>query len=124
MVMRPRPRGFSLVEILVAVTVLCVGVLGAAAVAAQAGVRLREAEALEAGIAAGTRVLDSLVQHATVEAGTRRIDRFRVQWTVARDGGTARIDAVVAFHDGTRARRIALVTRHAPPPRRVEGVEP
>lgn len=112
--------GCSVPELLVAITVLGVGVLGAAGTAALAARILREAAARERAVAAGALVMDSLLEAAVLEPGERDVDQARVRWSVHVAGAATRIDMVVEYRDGTRTRQLDLAAWHVPPPHRLK----
>ena len=112
--------GFALVELMVAIVVLAVGVLGAVGVAVQATRRLNEAAVREAALMAATVVLDSLVAHPAPAAGSRRVDGFPTEWTTTPEAGGLRIDVVVTYAADGGSRRIVLGGHHAPAPPRLE----
>lgn len=81
-------RGFSLVEVVVAVTVLQVGVLGTLSLLALAGRTLTEAEQIERALLAATAVTDSLRSaEPPLSDGSRTGRGFRVAWRA--EGGEA-----------------------------------
>ena len=84
-----RRRGFSLVEVVVAVLVLEVGILGSMGLVLAAARTLRAAEALEVGVAAVEGVADSLAGVSGPVSGRRIGQHGLTTWTVS--GGTVRI---------------------------------
>lgn len=74
-------RGFSLVEVIVALTVLSIGLLAVASSGLLAGRMLREAELIEAVGNRASGVLDSLLMNDIQGSGTVRIAQHRIAWT-------------------------------------------
>lgn len=79
-------RGFTLVEVAVALVVLSVGLLGAAGVVTVAARTLGAARELEAQAALILEVADSLSRVGVAGSGVREDLRGRVTWTVDADG--------------------------------------
>jgi prepilin-type N-terminal cleavage/methylation domain-containing protein len=114
-------RGFTLVEVLVALALLGVCVLGITAAAVLAARGLAAAHA-EAGAAlALASVADSLVLVPTPASGKRVDGRYRLAWTVAPVHGGARIEITATYDDGRETRSVPLVVFHAPLPPRIGG---
>jgi prepilin-type N-terminal cleavage/methylation domain-containing protein len=87
-----RRPGFSLVELVVALTLFSVGVLGLAAAAATTQRAFAAAESMERAARAAAAVLDSLVRTAQLDgAGERSAYGTHVRWNVATDSLFARI---------------------------------
>jgi prepilin-type N-terminal cleavage/methylation domain-containing protein len=101
MVMR---KGFSLVEVTVAMLLLSLGMLGVAATGLLAARTLREAEAREAMVERAGSVLDSLVAHGG--SGTGRIDdvRFQLEWSAS----ATSVEVRTVMPDGSRFELRAL----------------
>ena len=78
--------GFTLVEVLVALVVLEVGVLGGLGVLALATRTMSLAEAFEIGVATAEGIADSLSSRATAGGGSRSAGSGVVEWEVAADG--------------------------------------
>jgi len=81
------PRGFTLVEILVALVVLEVGLLAVVGTSVLAARIMTRAELLERGVAEVERTYDSLAVVWPAGSGERSTGRGWVRWTV--DGGGA-----------------------------------
>ena len=97
--------GFALIEVIVALTLLSVGLLGIAGSAALAGRLMREAEADEQASTEAAQVLDSLTQQRAPTSGFRQAGRVRLTWTVNTDStGTSTIDLVVTYPNGSALR--------------------
>jgi type II secretory pathway pseudopilin PulG len=81
-----RTTGFTLVEVLVALVVVEVGLLGVLGSLLLAAQMLSQAEMLERGTAEVHRVLDSLSTGALVGKGEREVSPGWLQWTVGAGG--------------------------------------
>ncbi len=79
-------RGFTLIEVVVALVVLEISLVGAAGMLELASSTLARAEALESAVAVAEGVLDSLKQAASVEPGARSFGGGDVVWSVEDDG--------------------------------------
>ncbi|MGH7468701.1 MAG: type IV pilus modification PilV family protein [Longimicrobiales bacterium] len=109
-------RGFGLVEVVVALTLVGVALLGVAGSALLAGTLLRQAEASERGAMEALQVIDSLAQTSTPSSGERSTDRFHISWRVSPDSsGLQQLDVAVSYADGnashSAAYRIVLASR-------------
>lgn len=80
------PRGFTLVEVVVALLVLEVGVLGALATMVVAAQTLRRAHRLDRATGRVEAVLDSLRGGASPDSASVLVDDVRIRWTVDADG--------------------------------------
>jgi prepilin-type N-terminal cleavage/methylation domain-containing protein len=105
---RRAARGFSLVEVLVAVTVTCVGLV---ALAGSTTVLMRHGAGAAASIAASARlgtVLDSLrlVPCAALAPGRSSSNGIAVDWTVSASGAARRIGASVTWGLASTRRRL------------------
>jgi len=100
MVNRP---GFTLVEVIVALTLLSVGVLGLAASAGFAAAMLASAQRLEAATRLGSVLADSLVHAPDVSAGELSRGPMRAEWSES----AGLISLTVSYPDsrGWRAER-------------------
>lgn len=106
--MRTR-AGFGLVELIVALTILAVGVLGLAAAAVAAHRAFMTADALERAAGAAAVVLDSLLQQRAIGAGERTLHDATVRWTaVAGARGMTTIDVIVSVEDGNGRREVTF----------------
>ena len=92
--------GFSLVEVIVALTLLSVGILGVAAGGILATRLLRAAELQETVTNDARALLDSLLEYNVIGAGSDSSSRYRVDWTAGRD--------TVAVMVNTRSESFAL----------------
>ncbi len=73
-------RGFTLVEVLVALVVLEVGILGAVGTLFLSARTLARAEAVERGVLEVERVLDSLRRGGASDGGSTRLEEGSVSW--------------------------------------------
>jgi Tfp pilus assembly protein PilV len=117
---RSRPRsalrpGFSLVELVVAMTLLSVGVLGLAAAAALALRSMNSAAAMDRGTRAATTLLDSLAHVATPSAGERTEDGVRIRWSIEQDSVLTHLRAVVEVGVPAATRRVEYATSRMRP---------
>ena len=102
MVARP---GFGLIEVVVALTLLSVGLLGIAATATLGARMMREGQADEAAAVEALQVLDSLTQLRQPAAGQRQAGRISLTWTVTTDSaGLSTIDLTVRYPNGSGLR--------------------
>jgi len=99
-------RGFGLIELIVALTILAVGVLGMAAAAVYAQQSFARAEASERATRLASSLLDSLVTVHTPAAGERIIDDIVLRWTVLTDSTHTEIAMQLMYYDaGSITRR-------------------
>ena len=84
-------RGFGLIEVIVATTLLGVGVLSIAAGAAFASRTVSIAETEEAAARLAAAVLDSLAVLPSWTGGTLAGDRLLARWDAGSAGGEARV---------------------------------
>jgi type II secretory pathway pseudopilin PulG len=112
-----RQAGFGLVELIMAMTLLAVGVLGLAAAAALAARSLNGAAATGRATRAAAAVIDSLLHAGVPSAGERLDDGVIVRWDAAGDSGLILIRATVEISDPSGTRHIdydAARMRHVP----------
>jgi prepilin-type N-terminal cleavage/methylation domain-containing protein len=113
--------GFTLVEAVVALTLLAVGLLGAAATQSLAARLLREAEARAGAVVLAGSVLDSLLSVPAPVGGEREEARYRVRWTAEDRDPLTTIVLEVEYHDGSAPRRLRFEMLHAVAPPRIGG---
>jgi len=114
-------RGFTLVEVVVSISIVGACSLGVTAAAILAARTLAAAHA-EAGAAlALASVADSLLLVPEPASGSRAEGRYHLQWTVVPVRGGARIVITATYDDGRVTRSVPLVVFHAPPPPRIGG---
>ena len=107
-----RPAGFGLVEVIVALTILSIGMLaltGAASVAQRSFIGAR---ALQEGTDAAAVVLDSLMREPSPLPGTRRVGRADAQWSIGQDSVAMTIRLTIRVSDGARVRRLDFHASH------------
>jgi prepilin-type N-terminal cleavage/methylation domain-containing protein len=90
-----KARGFTLVEMLVAMVVLEVGLLGVVGTLVLAADNLRRAATLERAVTEVGRLYDSLAAVSVPGTGVRGAQGARVRWSLAADGGL-RLEALAA----------------------------
>jgi prepilin-type N-terminal cleavage/methylation domain-containing protein len=88
--------GFSLVELVVALTLLSIAMVALAGTAALAQRTFAEAEIMERSVNAASVVLDSLAHAPAPVGGQRIVDDVAVEWTVTPAGPALRIDLSAA----------------------------
>ncbi|HSK19351.1 MAG TPA: prepilin-type N-terminal cleavage/methylation domain-containing protein [Longimicrobiales bacterium] len=106
------PAGFGLVELIVALTILSIGMLaltGAASVAQRSFIGAR---ALQEGTDAAAALLDSLMSETSPVAGTRRVGRADAQWSIGRDSVATNILLTIRVNDGASIRRLDFHASH------------
>ena len=114
-------RGFTLVEVLVSLTVVGICALGVTAAAILAGHTLGDAEARAGAALLLASIADSLLLEPSPTPGTRIEGRYRVDWAVTPVPGGSRIELSASYREGRGSRSVELVLLHAPPPRRIGG---
>ena len=78
--------GFSMVEVLVALVVLELVILGAVGMMVVASTTMSEAEVIERAVSALEGTADSLSQQATIGQGSKEVAGGRIEWSVEPDG--------------------------------------
>jgi prepilin-type N-terminal cleavage/methylation domain-containing protein len=101
-------RGFSLVELVVALTILSLGILVLATAAAFAQRSFAGAEAIDRAARAAALVLDSLTREPAPADGVRHVDGMLVRWSATPDAGLTIIRADVEVSGGGRSHRIVF----------------
>lgn len=109
---RRTASGFGLIELIVALTILSVGVLALTGAAVVAHRSFTSADAIERAAHAAAAVLDSLMHEHAPVAGERVAPGATVRWTVAAEADVRRITATVDVADGGRQRRIVYHAVH------------
>jgi prepilin-type N-terminal cleavage/methylation domain-containing protein len=94
--------GFSLVELIVALTVLSVAVLGLAAAGTTAQRAFSAADAEDRAVRAAAAVLDSLGREAAPAAGSRELFGTVVSWEAATTPHRLELTATVELRHGDR----------------------
>jgi prepilin-type N-terminal cleavage/methylation domain-containing protein len=77
------PAGFSLVELVVALTLLSVGLIALAGSAAVAQRAFADAAATERSVRAAAEIIDSLAHVRAPQSGSRIIDQVEIAWAVS-----------------------------------------
>lgn len=107
-----RQQGFSLVELVVAMTILTISLVGLAGAAAVAHRSFTGAEALEHGTDAAAFVLDSLMREPAPTHGERRFGSATATWTVVADSTSTGIALTVRIAEGERERDLSFYATH------------
>jgi prepilin-type N-terminal cleavage/methylation domain-containing protein len=105
-------HGFSLVELVVAMTLLTISLVGLAGAAAVAQRSFSGAEAVEKGTDAAALVLDSLMRERAPADGARRIGDAAARWTVVQDSVATAISLTIRIDDGRRPRELSFYATH------------
>lgn len=92
-----RACGFTLAELVVAVTIFAVGVLGAAGLLAIAARTLARAEAVAAAGALAREIADSLALGPIAGDGERRLPGGTARWSVTRGPRLTAVTVTVRF---------------------------
>jgi Tfp pilus assembly protein PilV len=108
---RPADGGFTLIEIVVALLVLELAVLGSVGMVVLASSALARAERLERAVALAEGVLDSLAVVADPVGGAASYGAGQVVWAVEEDG------RVMVVGHGTTGDTILVVHSILPPAR-------
>lgn len=111
--------GFSLVEAIVALTLLALGLLGALASQVMSARLLREAEARAGAVDLASTILDSLLAVPVPTSGERHEAGYDAEWSVAAGDGSSRIEVRIQYDAGTARRELRFESLHAPPPPRL-----
>jgi len=112
-------RGFTLLECLIAVTVLAVGILALVSTAAPVARLVRWGGAESVAAAAATAQMEALRAggcDAPAAGEFVRGGRYRLEWTVETQGALRRIAVSATYPRGTSAQRDVFETVIACPP--------
>lgn len=96
-------RGFSLVEVIVALTLLSVGLLAVAGTAGLAATLARDAEMQEEGAFIASQIIDSLAVASAPASGRQQRGPFQLEWTVTPTERALTIGVRVAVVGGANA---------------------
>lgn len=107
-----RGTGFGLVELVVALTILSIGLLALTGTAAVTQRSLMGARAMQEGTDAAALVLDSLMRVAAPTDGSRIFGRTNAEWSVQDDSVATRIHLTVSVADGARERQLTFRAVH------------
>lgn len=99
-------KGFSLVELIVAMTILSLGVLVLAAAGTYAQRTFSDAAAIDRAARAAALVLDSLMRVPAPQDGVRSTDGVTIRWDTSAGDGVTLIRADVEAFGGARSHRI------------------
>lgn len=107
-------NGFSLIEVLIAMALFGVALLGVAGSALLAGQVMREAQARERSTIEAMQVIDSLARVQYPVSGQRSVGPLQSRWIVNWPAsGPARIDVIVEYSDGRERRSASFHCIHA-----------
>jgi prepilin-type N-terminal cleavage/methylation domain-containing protein len=104
-------NGFSLVELLVALTVLGVGILGLVAAATTAQRSFAVAAAEERATRAAAVVMDSLLRESAPAAGERQLFGVNVSWATTAHGEYMDIVTTAEVARGSNTRSLEFHAR-------------
>ncbi|MEX2282867.1 MAG: prepilin-type N-terminal cleavage/methylation domain-containing protein [Gemmatimonadota bacterium] len=108
------PKGFSMIEVLIAMTLFGIALLGVAGSAILAGQVMNQAHARERSTLEALQIIDSLTRVREPSSGQRLIGRMQLRWTVsASSSGPAEIEVIVEYPDGGALRTARFRTTHA-----------
>ena len=102
--------GFTIVEVIVALTLLSIGLLAVASSAGSAALLLRRSELQEEAAFVAAQVLDSLAVTADPASGVQTRGAFQLEWTVTRELRTLTISLTVRAPGERTARQFTLTT--------------
>ena len=98
--------GFGLVELIVALTIFAIGILGLAATAVLAARAFNESDGIERAARLAETLLDSLVRADAVQDGQLHRSGVTAAWTVAHDSTVDLITLRVHIPGGAGAREL------------------
>jgi Tfp pilus assembly protein PilV len=100
--------GFSVLEVVVALALVCTTLFGAMAASAWAARMTQSAEALETALMQADATLDSLLNVPAPVSGTALRHRTTITWHVTQAEAGSRIDLRVDYFDGGAWRTLRL----------------
>lgn len=107
-------RGFTVVEILVALVVFSVGLLGVVAGAGWGLSLLNDGRIAERGVVHAADVLDSLMEAESISEGEREWSAGRIEWSIEPTSPLTRV--TVHIHDRRRGETpVVIGAIHGPP---------
>jgi Tfp pilus assembly protein PilV len=109
--------GLGLVELIVALTLFTVALLGLAGVAAVAQSSLADAASIERAADSAAAVIDSLLRVRDPVAGERTTGAARVRWSITHDSTARVIVTHVTVERGNAMRTYDFTTVHGARPR-------
>lgn len=108
-------KGFSLIEVLIAMTLFGVALLGVAGSAILAGRVMNQAQARERSTLEAMQIIDSLTRVREPSSGQRVVGRMQLRWIVTAPSiGPSEIEVIVEYPDGSALRTARFRTIHAP----------
>ena len=108
-------RGFSLIEVLIAMTLLGIALLGVAGSAAMASQVMRQAQMRERSTLQALQIIDSLTRVPKPAPGQRTIGNLTVRWDITpTSGGAVAIDLIVEHLEGNALRSVRFRAAHLP----------
>lgn len=110
--MKRAVAGFSLIELIVALTILSITLLGLAGAAAVAYRSFTDAEVIEHATEAAAAVLDSLLREPAPRGGVREEPGRRMQWQVREDSLFMHIDLTITVPLGAKERVLTFTAVH------------
>jgi prepilin-type N-terminal cleavage/methylation domain-containing protein len=109
-------RGFSLVEVIAAMVILTVGVLGLAASAAAVGRLTTEGARMSGAANAASSKFEELRAQACASMAAGADEHpggYARRWTVSTSGNTATITLVVSYSNGRKTRTTTYVSERS-----------
>lgn len=111
---RPESRraGFGLVELIVALSILSIGLLALTGTAAVTQRSLIGARAMEEGTDVAALLLDSLMRVPAPATGQRIVGRSTADWVVHDDSTGTLLDLTITIADGAREHQLTFHAVH------------
>ena len=106
--------GFTLVEVIVALTLLSIGLLAVAGSAGMAALLMRESELQEGAAFAASQVLDSLMVADHPVSARQQRGPFELEWTVTRLDRAVSVVLLVSVTGSTKPAQQFTVTALRP----------